>query len=146
MLVPVLTVTENIILGQEVTRWGPFLDLRQAAQHIRQLATQYHLEINPQALIQDLPVGLRQRVELLKALYRQATILILDEPTAVLTPAEVEHLCDTLTALVQQGTSIIFITHKLREVFPIAPDHGLTPCGSWAHCDQPGRRNRSWPH
>jgi len=124
MLVPVLTVTENIILGQEITRWGPFLDLRQAAQHIRQLAAQYHLEINPQALIQDLPVGLRQRVELLKALYRQATILILDEPTAVLTPAEVEHLCDTLTALVQQGTSIIFITHKLREVFHIA--HRIT--------------------
>jgi len=124
MLVPVLTVTENIILGQEVTRWGPFLDLRQAAQHIRQLAAQYHLEINPQALIQDLPVGLRQRVELLKALYRQATILILDEPTAVLTPAEVEHLFDTLTALAQHGTSIIFITHKLREVFHIA--HRIT--------------------
>ena len=124
MLVPVLTVTENVILGQEVARWGPFLDLQQAAQHIRQLAAQYHLEIDPQALIQELPVGLRQRVEILKALYRQATILILDEPTAVLTPGEVEHVFDTLTALAQYGTSIIFITHKLREVFRIA--HRIT--------------------
>lgn len=120
MLVPALTVTENIILGQEPSRRGPFLDVQQAAQHIRQLAAQYHLDVDPQALIQDLPVGLRQRVEILKALYRQATILILDEPTAVLTPGEVEHLFETLTTLVQHGTSIIFITHKLREVFRIA--------------------------
>ncbi len=120
MLVPALTVTENIILGQEPSRRGLFLDVPEAAQHIRQLAAQYHLDVDPQALIQDLPVGLRQRVEILKALYRQATILILDEPTAVLTPGEVEHLFETLTTLVQHGTSIIFITHKLREVFRIA--------------------------
>src|SRR5262249_15728644 len=120
MLVPVLTVTENIILGQEDARWGPFLNLRQAAQHIRQLAEQYHMEVDPLAVVQDLPVGLRQRVEILKALYRQATMLILDEPTAVLTPGEVEHLFDTLTTLAQHGTSMIFITHKLREVFHIA--------------------------
>jgi simple sugar transport system ATP-binding protein len=120
MLVPALTVTENIILGQEPSRCGPFLDVPQAVQHIRQLAAQYHLDVDPQALIQDLPLGLRQRVEILKALYRQATILILDEPTAVLTPGEVEHLFETLTTLAQHGTSIIFITHKLREVFRIA--------------------------
>jgi simple sugar transport system ATP-binding protein len=120
MLVPALTVTENIILGQEPSRRGPFLNVQQAAQHIRRLAAQYHLDVDPQALIQDLPVGLRQRVEILKALYRQATILILDEPTAVLTPGEVEHLFATLSTLVQHGTSIIFITHKLREVFRIA--------------------------
>ena len=120
MLVPALTVTENIILGQEPSRRGPFLDVPAAAQHIRQLAVQYHLDVDPHALIQDLPVGLRQRVEILKALYRQATILILDEPTAVLTPGEVEHLFETLSTLVQHGTSIIFITHKLREVFRIA--------------------------
>jgi len=124
MLVPALTVTENIILGQEPSRRGPFLDVQQAAQHIRQLAAQYHLDVDPQALIQDLPVGLRQRVEILKALYRQATILILDEPTAVLTPGEVEHLFETLSTLAQHGTSIIFITHKLREVFRIA--HQIT--------------------
>ena len=92
----------------------------QAAQHIRQLAAQYHLDVEPQALIQDLPIGLRQRVEILKALYRQATILILDEPTAVLTPGEAERLFETLATLAQHGTSIIFITHKLREVFRIA--------------------------
>src|SRR5215471_9302665 len=124
MLVPVLTVTENIILGQEDTRWGPCLNLRRAAQHIRRLAVQYHMDVDPLAIVQDLPVGLRQRVEILKALYRQATILILDEPTAVLTPGEVEHLFDALTTLVQHGTSIIFITHKLREVFRIA--HRIT--------------------
>src|SRR5262245_49953068 len=120
MLVPALTVTENIILGQEPSRRGPFLDVQQAARPIRQLAAQYHLDVDPQALIQDLPVGLRQRVEILKALYRQATILILDEPTAVLTPGEVEHLFETLSTLAQHGTSIIFITHKLREVFRMA--------------------------
>jgi len=124
LLVPELTVTENIILGQEITRHGPFLALRQAAQQVRELAAQYHLEIDPQARIQDLSVGLRQRVEILKALYRRATLLILDEPTAVLAPEEVEHFCATLTALAQQGTSIIFITHKLREVFQIA--HRIT--------------------
>jgi simple sugar transport system ATP-binding protein len=98
--------------------------MQQAALHIRQLAAQYHLDVDPQALIQDLPVGLRQRVEILKALYRQATILILDEPTAVLTPGEVEYLFETLTTLAQHGTSIVFITHKLREVFRIA--HHIT--------------------
>ncbi|HEY5866193.1 MAG TPA: ABC transporter ATP-binding protein [Candidatus Tectomicrobia bacterium] len=120
MLVPALTVTENIILGQEPAGRWPFLVVPQAAQHIRQLAAQYHLDVEPQALIQDLPIGLRQRVEILKALYRQATILILDEPTAVLTPGEAERLFETLATLAQHGTSIIFITHKLREVFRIA--------------------------
>jgi simple sugar transport system ATP-binding protein len=120
MLVPGLTVAENIILGQETARWGLWLDLQQATQHICTLAAQYGLHIDPQTLVQDLSVGLRQRVEILKALYRQATILILDEPTAVLTPEEVAHLFQTLVALAQRGTSIIFITHKLREVFRIA--------------------------
>lgn len=136
MLVPVMTVTENIILGNEVTRGGPFLDLKRAADRIRKLSEQYHLEVDPQALIQDLPVGVRQRVEILKALYRQsngksnpkssiwADILILDEPTAVLTPEESESLFRTVTSLAQQGKSIIFITHKLREVFHVA--HRIT--------------------
>ena len=124
MLVPTLTVTENIILGQEVTCWGSCLDLRTASRQIRQLAAQYHLDIDPQAYICDLPVGLRQRVEILKALYRHANILILDEPTAVLTPGEVEHLSTTLATLAQHGTSVIFITHKLREVLQIA--HRIT--------------------
>lgn len=124
MLVPTLTVAENIMLGQEVRRWGLWLDRRGAAARITALAAQYHLEIDPQAHIAGLPVGLRQRVEILKALYRRASILILDEPTAVLTPGEIEPFCDTLTALAQHGTAIIFITHKLREVFRIA--HRIT--------------------
>ncbi len=123
MLVPVMTVTENIILGQEIGH-GPFLDRKQAAQHIRDLSRQYHLDGDPEALVQDLPVGMRQRVEILKALYRQADILILDEPTAVLTPAESEEVFQILTALAQQGTAIIFITHKLREVWRVA--HRIT--------------------
>jgi simple sugar transport system ATP-binding protein len=124
MLVPTLTVTENILLGQEVTRGRLWLNVRTAVRQVRQLAAQYHLDIDPEAYIHDLPVGLRQRVEILKALYRHANILILDEPTAVLTPGEVEHLGATLTALAQHGTSIIFITHKLREVFQMA--HRIT--------------------
>jgi general nucleoside transport system ATP-binding protein len=124
MLVPVMTVTENIILGQDEAQHGPFLNLRRAAQHIRALAEQYHLDVEPLARVQELPVGIRQRVEILKALYRHATILILDEPTAVLTPAETTQLFRTLTALTHHGTSIIFITHKLREVFEVA--HRIT--------------------
>ena len=120
MLVPHLTVTENIVLGQEVRRWGLWLDRRRAAQQVQALCTQYHLEVDPDARIQDLSVGVRQRVEILKALYRQARLLILDEPTAVLTPAESEHVFETLTTLAQHGTAIIFITHKLPEVYRIA--------------------------
>ncbi len=123
MLVPVMTVTENIILGQEIGH-GPFLDRRQAAQRIRDLSRQYHLDVDPEALVEDLPVGMRQRVEILKALYRRADILILDEPTAVLTPSESEEVFDILTALAQQGTAIIFITHKLKEVWQVA--HRIT--------------------
>ncbi len=124
MLVPVMTVTENIMLGREETQRGPFLARRRAVQRIRDLSRQYHLEVEPQALVQDLPVGMRQRVEILKALYRQADIFILDEPTAVLAPAEVVQVFRTLTALAQQGAAIIFITHKLNEVLQVA--HRIT--------------------
>ncbi len=123
MLVPVMTVTENIMLGQEIGH-GPFLDRKQAAQRIRDLSRQYSLDVDPEAVVEDLPVGMRQRVEILKALYRQADILILDEPTAVLTPAEADEVFDIITALAQQGTAIIFITHKLREVWQVA--HRIT--------------------
>ncbi len=91
MLVPVFTVAENIILGQETTR-GPSLDLRTARQKITQLSEEYGLEIDPDAIVEDIPVGVQQRVEIVKALYRNARILVLDEPTAVLTPQEVESL------------------------------------------------------
>lgn len=120
MLVPSLTVAENIILGQEVRRCGAFLDLPRASARIAALAQTYQLAMDPRAVVQELPLGVRQRVELVKALYRQAQILILDEPTAVLTPDETAQLFRLLTSLAQQGTSIIFITHKLAEVFQIA--------------------------
>ena len=127
MLVPPLTVTENIILGQEtlipVSRpFGPlaWLDRRNASNDIYRLSQQYGLYIDPDARIQDLPVGAQQRVEIVKALYRQADILILDEPTAVLTPQEADEFFVIMKALAEQGKSIVFITHKLREVFEVA--------------------------
>ncbi len=117
-LVPVLTVTENIMLGNESVR-GPFLDRRAARNRIMEISAQYGLNVDPDALVQDLPVGVQQRVEIIKALYRKADILILDEPTAVLTPQETEGLFDIMQTLIERGVSIIFITHKLKEVLRI---------------------------
>jgi simple sugar transport system ATP-binding protein len=118
-LVSTLTVTENMILGAEVTR-GAFLDRRKAAAQIRALSKQYGLQVDPDALVGTLPVGVQQRVEILKMLYRQADILILDEPTAVLTPQEADELFVVMKGLVEGGKSIIFITHKLKEVLAVA--------------------------
>jgi ABC-type uncharacterized transport system ATPase subunit len=120
-LVPVLTVTENIMLGNESTS-GPFLNRRAARQRILEISKQYGLEVDPDALVQDLPVGVQQRVEIIKALYRKADILILDEPTAVLTPQETEGLFSIMRTLLERGVSIIFISHKLKEVLEIC-DH-----------------------
>ncbi len=116
MLIPVMTVTENVMLGIEPTHNGIFLDEAKVAKHIREISEQYGLEVDPDAYIKDLPVGIQQRVEIIKVLYRQADILILDEPTAVLTPQEVEGLFKILQTLIDAGKSIIFITHKLKEV------------------------------
>ncbi len=120
MLVPVLTVTENVMLGVESIKHGLFLDQADAARRIRHISSQYGLEINPDAYVKDLPVGVQQRVEIIKLLYREADILILDEPTAVLTPQEVEDLFEVIRSLVEQGKSVIFITHKLKEVMALA--------------------------
>ena len=119
MLVPVLTAAENVILGQEIVR-GPFLDLREAGRRIRELATQLGFDINPDARVASLTVGQQQRVEILKAIYRRARILVLDEPTAVLTPQESEEVFGVLRQLARDGVSIIFISHKLDEVMAIA--------------------------
>jgi len=119
MLVPVFSVTENIVLGSEVTR-GPSLDLRTARREIGALSQEYGLDVDPGALVEDLPVGIQQRVEIVKALYRRAKILVLDEPTAVLTPQEVEGLVRVMRQLTERGVSIIFITHKLKEVLAVA--------------------------
>jgi ABC-type uncharacterized transport system ATPase subunit len=120
MLVPVFTVTENVMLGVESTHYGAFLDRRKAAKRIGEISDQYKLEVDPDSYVRDLPVGVQQRVEIIKVLYREADILILDEPTAVLTPQEVEELFKIIRSLCAQGKSIIFITHKLKEVMSIA--------------------------
>ncbi|MBI2332618.1 MAG: ABC transporter ATP-binding protein [Chloroflexi bacterium] len=122
MLVPVMTVTENVMLGIEPTKNGIFLDKEKVAKSIREISDQYGLEVDPHAYIKDLPVGIQQRVEIIKVLYRHADILILDEPTAVLTPQEVEGLFKIIATLIKAGKSIIFITHKLKEVLAVADD------------------------
>lgn len=119
-LVPVMTVAENVILGAEVTKTLDYIDKRSANLRVRELSEQYGLEIDPTIEVDDLPVGLQQRVEIIKALYRHADILILDEPTAVLTPQESNELFRIMHDLTEKGVSIIFITHKLKEVLAVA--------------------------
>ena len=121
MLVPVFTVAENVMLGHEEVS-GPFgrLARRTAGARVRELSERYGLEVDPDALVGDLSVGIQQRVEILKALTRNAGVLILDEPTAVLTPREIDDLIRVMNELREGGTSIVFITHKLREVRAIA--------------------------
>jgi simple sugar transport system ATP-binding protein len=120
MLVPVFTVTENVMLGVESMRAGIFLDRATAAERIREISSRFGLQVDPDIMVEDLPVGVQQRVEIIKVLYREADILILDEPTAVLTPQEVVELFKVIRSLVDQGKSVIFITHKLKEVLSIA--------------------------
>lgn len=120
MLIPVLTVTENVMLGEESIHNGLFLDRKAVAKRIREISQKYGLQVDPDAYIKDLPVGIQQRVEIIKVLYRHANILIFDEPTAVLTPQEVEELFAIIKSLVAQGVSLIFITHKLKEVLAVA--------------------------
>ena len=118
-LVPVMTVAENVMLGAEVVKNGR-LDMRGAEKQVLELSQQYGLQVDPTAIVEDLPVGTQQRVEIIKALYRKADILILDEPTAVLTPQEATELFRIMRELTERGVSIIFITHKLKEVLAIA--------------------------
>ncbi len=120
MLIPVMTVAENIILATEPTRGGVLLDYAAAAERVEEVSRTFHFAIDPNARVQNITVGQQQRVEIMKALYRGADILILDEPTAVLTPQEAGELFEILGALTQKGMSIIFISHKLNEVLEIA--------------------------
>jgi ABC-type uncharacterized transport system ATPase subunit len=119
MLIPVMTVAENIVLAAEPTR-GPFLDEHKAEARVRDLSERFGLAVRPEALIETISVGMQQRVEILKALYRGAEILILDEPTGVLTPQEAGELFEIVNSLKAEGKSIIFISHKLNEVLEIA--------------------------
>jgi simple sugar transport system ATP-binding protein len=122
MLVPVFTVTENVMLGAEQVRGGiaGFLDRRRARREVAEVSARYNLRVDPDAVIEDLPVGVQQRVEIVKALTRDVNLLILDEPTAVLTPQETDELLAVMRALKESGKSIVFITHKLKEVKAIA--------------------------
>ena len=120
MLIPVMTVAENIVLGSEPTENGILLDYSSARARVRDLAKRFGFVVDPDALVQDITVGQQQRVEILKALYRNADIVILDEPTGVLTPQEAADLFEILRTLTREGISIIFISHKLNEVLDIA--------------------------
>jgi ABC-type uncharacterized transport system ATPase subunit len=120
MLIPVMTVAENIVLATEPTQAGVLLDQDAARSRVRELSERYGLAVDPGAKIENISVGQQQRVEILKALYRGADILILDEPTAVLTPQEAKELFEVVRSLTSQGKSVIFITHKLNEVLDIA--------------------------
>jgi ABC-type uncharacterized transport system ATPase subunit len=119
MLIPVFTVAENVMLGHEPSRFG-VIDLDAARAKVREISAKFGFDIDPDAKVEDLPVGVQQRVEIVKALSREAKVLVLDEPTAVLTPQETDELMETMRQLSAAGTSIVFITHKLREVQAVA--------------------------
>ncbi|REJ04318.1 ABC transporter ATP-binding protein [Microbacterium bovistercoris] len=120
MLVPVFTVAENVMLGHEQTKGLGVLDIAKARAHVRAVAERFGFDIDPDAIVGDLPVGVQQRVEIIKALSRDAKVLVFDEPTAVLTPQETDELMGIMRQLRDEGTAIVFITHKLREVREVA--------------------------
>lgn len=141
MLIPVFTVAENVMLGVESIRNGVVLDRDKVAAEITQISTQYGLEVNPRIYVKDLSVGIQQRVEIIKLLYRHADILILDEPTAVLTPQEADDLFQVLRNLKAQNKSIIFITHKLREVLALSDRISVLRNGRVVGTTEPAKTN-----
>jgi simple sugar transport system ATP-binding protein len=120
MLIPVFTVAENVMLGNEATGFAGSLDLDAASKRVAEISQQFGFHVNPDSVIEDLPVGVQQRVEIIKALSRDAQVLVFDEPTAVLTPQETDELMGTMRQLKEAGKAIVFITHKLREVRAVA--------------------------
>jgi len=120
MLIPVFTVAENVMLGHEPTKFAGTLDLATARERVREISARFGFDVDPDALVEDLPVGVQQRVEIIKALSRDARVLVFDEPTAVLTPQETDELMAIMRQLRDAGTAIVFITHKLREVREVA--------------------------
>jgi ABC-type uncharacterized transport system ATPase subunit len=141
-LVPVFTVAENIVLGDE-SHAGPFLTTSVAAARIRELSHRFGLAVDPDAVVEDLPVGTQQRVEILKALYRRADILILDEPTAVLTPTETDELLKVMRDLAANGAAIIFITHKLREAMAVCDTIAVLRAGKVVGTTTPQETDRA---
>ena len=120
MLIPVFTVAENVALGNEPTGFAGALDIGKARERVIEISNRFGFNVDPDAMVEDLPVGVQQRVEIIKALSRDAKVLVLDEPTAVLTPQETDELMEIMRQLAKSGTSIVFITHKLREVKEVA--------------------------
>ncbi|MFY9714791.1 MAG: ABC transporter ATP-binding protein [Microbacterium sp.] len=129
MLVPVFTVAENVMLGHEQTKGLGALDIGKARAHVRAVAERFGFDIDPDAIVGDLPVGVQQRVEIIKALSRDAKVLVFDEPTAVLTPQETDELMGIMRQLRDEGTAIVFITHKLREVREVADTISIVRLG-----------------
>jgi len=120
MLVPVFTVTENVILGIEPTSVAGIINMSEAGREVREISNRYGLQVDPDAVIENIPVGIQQRVEIIKVLFREAEFLVFDEPTAVLTPQEVEEFFGIIRGLRDAGKAVIFITHKLKEVLEIS--------------------------
>ncbi len=143
MLVPVLTVAENVVLGQEITRGGQMLDMPAAERRVRELAQRLGFTVDPRARVDQLSLGQQQRVEILKAIYRGARILVLDEPTAVLTPQETREIFGVLRRLREEGTSIIFISHKLDEVVEVADRITVIRRGKVVGSRKPAATNES---
>ncbi len=141
-LVPVFTVAENVILGDEPRRW-PFVNMKKARDEVARLAEQYGLQVDVDAKVQDIPVGAQQRVEILKALYRKADILIMDEPTAVLTPQETNELLKVMRGFADSGVAVIFITHKLREVLTVADTIEVLRGGKSVGTTTPGESDQA---
>lgn len=141
-LVPVFTVAENVILGDEPRRW-PFVSMKKARDQVARLAEQYGLQVDVDAKVQDIPVGAQQRVEILKALYRKADILIMDEPTAVLTPQETDELLKVMRGFADSGVAVIFITHKLREVLTVADTIEVLRGGKAVGTTTPGESDQA---
>ena len=142
MLVPVLSVAENVVLGQEISTVGGILDMRTAERRIRELADRLGFTVDPGARVNQLSLGQQQRVEILKAIYRGARILVLDEPTAVLTPQETREIFGVLRRLREDGTSIIFISHKLDEVLEIADRITVIRRGKVVGSRKPSQTNK----
>ncbi len=142
MLVPVFTVTENIVLGVEPTRGAGQLNMRQANEAVAELSDRYGLPVEPTAIVENLPVGVQQRVEILKALHREAQLLILDEPTAVLTPQETDELFAAMRSLKEAGRSIVFITHKLGEALSVADRISVLRGGEMVGTTTPAETSR----
>ncbi|WP_025025409.1 ABC transporter ATP-binding protein [Caldalkalibacillus mannanilyticus] len=130
MLVDKFTVTENIILGMEPSQYGK-INMAEAIKQVEKISNQYGLKVDPRAKIEDISVGMQQRVEILKTLYRGAEILIFDEPTAVLTPQEIKELIQIMKELVKEGKSIILITHKLKEIMEVCDSVTIIRRGKW---------------